>query len=65
MALVKRVIAVGADTIEGKEGANILTGSRPEEAYIQHLGNPPEQLNEVWPVSISPGKLFLMGDNDC
>jgi len=60
---VKRVIAVGGDTIEGKDGAIIVNGNRLEEAYIQHLGNPPVQLNEFGPVNIPPGKLFVMGDN--
>jgi signal peptidase I len=36
---VKRVIAVGGDTIEGKDGAIIVNGSRLEEAYIRHLGD--------------------------
>jgi signal peptidase I len=30
---VKRVIAVGGDTIEGKGGAIIVNGNRLEEAY--------------------------------
>jgi signal peptidase I len=60
---VKRVIAVGGDTIEGKGGAIIVNGNRLQEAYIQHLGNPPMQLNEFGPVNIPPGKLFVMGDN--
>lgn len=60
---VKRVIAVGGDTIEGKGGAIIVNGNRLEEAYIQHLGGPPLQLTEFGPVNIPRGKLFVMGDN--
>lgn len=63
LLLVKRVMAVGGDTIEGKDGAIIVNGSRVEETYIEHLGNPPVSLNEFGPVSIPPGQLFVMGDN--
>jgi len=49
--------------LPGKDGAIIVNGNRMEEAYIQHLGNPPAQLNEFGPVNIPPGKLFVMGDN--
>jgi len=63
--LIKRVIAIGGDTIEGKDGAIIVNGNRLEEAYAQHIGNPeaPAQLNEFGPIHIPPGKLFVMGDN--
>jgi hypothetical protein len=37
---VKRVMAVAGDVIEGKDGAIIVNGSRLEEPYVQHLGNP-------------------------
>jgi signal peptidase I len=60
---IKRVMAVGGDVIEGKDGAIIVNGSRLAEPYVQHLGNPPLQLNEFGPVNIPAGKLFLMGDN--
>lgn len=62
---VKRVIAVGGDTIEGRNGAIIVNGNRLEESYIQHIGNPkaPVQLNEFGPIYVPPGKLFVMGDN--
>jgi signal peptidase I len=62
---VKRVIAVGGDIIEGKNGAIIVNGSRLEEPYVQHIGNPkaPVQLNEFGPIYVPPGKLFVMGDN--
>lgn len=61
--LVKRVMALAGDTIEGKDGAIIVNGTRLEEAYGQHLGNPPAPLNVFGPVRIPPGKLFVMGDN--
>jgi signal peptidase I len=52
---VKRVIAVGGDTIEGKEGAIIVNGNRLAEAYIQHLGGMigsriiAKNTTELWP----------------
>ena len=60
---VKRVMAVAGDVIEGKDGVIVVNGSRLEEPYVQHLGNPPVQLNDFGPVNIPGGKLFLMGDN--
>ncbi len=60
---VKRVIAVGGDTIEGQDGAIFLNKQRQEEPYAVHLGNAPDQLNTFGPVLIVPSEIFVMGDN--
>jgi signal peptidase I len=60
---VKRVVAVGGTTVEGKKGAVFLNGSRLEEPYIQHIGGAPTELDDFGPVQIPPGKLFVLGDN--
>jgi signal peptidase I len=60
---IKRVVAVGGDTIEGKDGAIFVNGQRLNEPYVQHLGNLSLVPNEFSPVEIAPGELFVMGDN--
>jgi signal peptidase I len=60
---VKRVIAVGGDTIEGRNGKVFVNGNRLEEPYVAHLGNAPAALDTFGPVVIPTGKLFVMGDN--
>jgi signal peptidase I len=60
---IKRVLAVGGDTIEGKKGAILVNHQPLEEPYVQHLGNAPMGLNEFGPVEIPLGELFVAGDN--
>ena len=61
--VIKRVAAASGDTIEGKEGAVFLNGGPLQQPYVQHLGNPPAQLNNFGPLTIPPRELFVMGDN--
>jgi signal peptidase I len=60
---IKRVLAVGGDTIEGKNGAILVNHQPLEESYVLHLGNAPVGLNEFGPVEIPSGELFVAGDN--
>jgi signal peptidase I len=60
---IKRVLAVGGDTIEGKDGAMLVNHQQLKEPYVQHLGNAPVELNQFGPVEIPPGQLFVAGDN--
>ena len=60
---IKRVVAVGGDTIEGKDGAIFVNGQRLNEPYVRHLGNLSLVSNEFGPVEIASGELFAMGDN--
>lgn len=62
---VKRVIAIGGDTIAGKERAIYLNGQAQYERFIQHKyesGADPA-LDTFGPVEIPRGKFFVMGDN--
>lgn len=61
--LVKRVIAMGGDTITGKDGQIIVDGKVLDEPYVEHNGNPPEEMVNFGPITIPPHKLFVMGDN--
>jgi len=57
--LIKRVIAVGGDTIEAKEGEVYVNGERVDENYLEP-GTPTDNL----PLKTIPdGHLFVMGDN--
>jgi signal peptidase I len=57
--LIKRVIAVGGDTIEAKEGDVYVNGERIDENYLEP-GTPTDNL----PLKTIPdGQVFVMGDN--
>ncbi len=60
---IKRVVAVGGDTIEGKDGAIFVNSQRLIEPYALHLGNVSVVPKEFGPVEIASGELFVMGDN--
>jgi signal peptidase I len=60
---IKRVIAVGGDTIEGVHNAIFVNGQRLNEPYIQHLGTAPPELSEFGPLEVRRGELFVIGDN--
>ncbi len=61
--LIKRVIAVGGDTvdIDFNQGVVYINGKVLEEKYV----NTPTTVREdfVGPITIPKGKVFLMGDN--
>lgn len=63
VTIVKRVIALGGDTIGGKDGQIILNGNVLYEPYVEHTGHPPEPLINFGPVAVSANKVFVMGDN--
>ena len=62
---VKRIIAIGGDTIEGKQREIFLNNQVQNEPFVQHkfkAGLEPE-LDTFGPIKIPPDKYFLMGDN--
>ncbi len=62
--MVKRVIAVGGDIIEGRDGKVFVNGAAIEEPYVIHRGgHPPEQLIIFGPLNVPTHQLFVMGDN--
>ena len=57
--LIKRVIAVGGDSIEAKEGTVFVNGDQIDEDYLEP-GTPTDNL----PLTAIPeGQVFVMGDN--
>ncbi len=62
---VKRVIAIGGDTIAGKDRQVLVNGQLAIEPFIQHslpVGTNPE-LDGFDPLTIPAGRYFVMGDN--
>lgn len=61
--LIKRVIAVGGQTIDiDKENGDVIVdGKRLDEPYIKEKTK--EFGNMVFPLEVPYGKLFVMGDN--
>lgn len=58
-ALIKRVIAVGGDTIEIKNNAVYINGSPIAEPYLtQAIAMP-----DFGPLTVPEGEVFVMGDN--
>ena len=56
--LIKRVIAVGGDTIEIRDGYVYLDGEMLDEPYVAEEGIS----GEMGSVTVEEGKMFVMGD---
>jgi signal peptidase I len=61
--VVKRVIAVGGDTIIGRDGSVLLNGQTLNEPFVEHGGSAEAWLRDFGPVTVSNDKFFVMGDN--
>jgi signal peptidase I len=62
---VKRVIAIGGDTLEAKNRQIIVNGRMVEEPFIRHtlaLGTN-QWMDSFGPLTVAAGKYFVMGDN--
>ncbi len=61
--LIKRVIAVGGDTVECKGNGPVIVNGRPlTEPYI-YPGNTPCSDKPFGPIKIAPNKIWVMGDH--
>ncbi|MGH2769446.1 MAG: signal peptidase I, partial [Actinomycetota bacterium] len=56
---IKRVIAVGGDTIQVKEGAVHVNDQRSSEPYLFDK----KPIPDFGPFKVPPGSIFVMGDN--
>jgi signal peptidase I len=58
--LLKRVVAVGGDTVGIEDGVLVVDGRRPREPYAD-----PDAIDSVYfgPVRVRPGTIFVLGDN--
>jgi signal peptidase I len=62
---VKRVVAIGGDTIEGINRKIIVNGQLVTEPFSRHTlapGTNPE-MDSFGPLTVPVGKYFVMGDN--
>jgi signal peptidase I len=57
--LIKRVIAVGGDKIEGRGGSVYVNGKKLAEPYLPKG----VKTSTFGPITVPPGKIFVMGDN--
>lgn len=60
--IIKRVIALGGDTVELKEGVLYLNGEVVDEAYVRDENNTPSE-NSYAQIVVPEGKMFCLGDN--
>lgn len=60
--IIKRVIAVGGDTVELVQGKLILNGEEVDEPYVSQEHNFPEQ-NNYPQTRVENGYIFYLGDN--
>jgi signal peptidase I len=64
--LLKRVIGVAGDVVEGRELQVFVTGKLQKESYVQHTATPPvgqKTLVTFGPTTVPNGKVFVAGDN--
>jgi signal peptidase I len=66
IVLVKRVIGVAGDVVEGRDLKIFVNGKLLQEAYVQHTAKPPlgaRTLETFGPTAVANGRLFVAGDN--
>jgi signal peptidase I len=62
--LVKRVLALAGDTIEGRDEVLFRNGSALKEPYAEFSAkNPIPEIETFAPLRVSPGEIFVAGDN--
>lgn len=64
--LIKRVIAVGGDTLEIRDGIVYVNGKEERGSYVQGETTVPDEIigkAEYYSISIEEGTVFVMGDN--
>ncbi|MDE7076274.1 MAG: signal peptidase I [Clostridia bacterium] len=60
--IIKRVIALGGDTVELKEGVLYLNGEVVDEPYVSDKNNTPSE-NSYAQIVVPEGTMFCLGDN--
>ena len=64
MFVIKRIIALGGETIEGREGKIFLNGRLLSEPYVTRSGAAaPLEIDTFGPLQVPAGKVFVMGDS--
>ena len=60
---IKRVIGLGGDTVELRDGYLYVNGEFVEEPYVQELYRTQDFHRSYGPITVEPGKFFVMGDH--
>lgn len=60
---LKRVAAVGGDRVEIRDGVLFVNSQPVSEPYARHRGSMYSSHEEMKPLMVPPGNLFVMGDN--
>ncbi|HSE48769.1 MAG TPA: signal peptidase I [Terriglobales bacterium] len=64
ITFLKRVVAIGGDTVEIRDDALYVNGAPVPEPYVQHRLHARTARRENYPAQkIAPGSLFVLGDN--
>lgn len=61
--LIKRVIAVGGQTVDLRDGAVWVDGERLDEPYTYSLPSLPESPAITYPFTVPDNSVWMMGDN--
>jgi signal peptidase I len=64
--VVKRVIGIPGDVVEGHDLKVFVNGKLLKEEYVEHTAKPPlgrKTLETFGPILVPDGKLFVAGDN--
>jgi len=59
--LVKRIVAVGGDTVDINFTTGVVTVNGSEEHYTQELTS--QQFDIAFPITVPEGTVFVLGDN--
>lgn len=60
---LKRVAAIGGDRVEIRDGVLFVNSQPVQEPYARHRGSLYSAHEEMQPLMVPPGDLFVMGDN--
>lgn len=61
--LIKRVVAIGGETIASKDGTIWRNGSPINEPYVRHTGGALHEMMDFGPVTVPANHLYVMGDS--
>ena len=60
--LVKRIIALGGDEVDIRDGEVFVNGESESTAYV-HEGTLPKKQSVEYPMTVDSDKVFILGDN--
>ncbi len=61
--LIKRLIGLPGDRVEGRDGVVAVNENALVEPYVEHIGPVTDRWNTFGPRTVGPDLLFVLGDN--